>query len=291
MILVTGAAGKTGRAVIEALAAKGRAIRALVHRPEQRCMVEALGAQDVLAGDMRNAETMRRASRGVVAIYHICPNMHPDEEKIGQTVIAAARQSGVEQMVYHSVLHPQTELMPHHWKKLRVEEQLFESGLNVAILQPTAYMQNILTQWDRIAGEGIYAVPYAIETRLSLVDLVDVAEVAALVLTEPSHTGGTYELVGTEGLSQAEIAEELSEQLGRRVRAHVVPRDAWAQQARDAGLGPYQVQTLLQMFRYYEEYGLVGNPRVLHWLLERPPTPLAATIARAATSRSDQPGG
>jgi uncharacterized protein YbjT (DUF2867 family) len=53
MILVTGAAGKTGQAVIRALAARGKAVRALVHRPEQGRLVQASGAQEVIAGDMR----------------------------------------------------------------------------------------------------------------------------------------------------------------------------------------------------------------------------------------------
>lgn len=119
MILVTGAAGKTGRAVIRALAAKGESVRALVHRPEQIRLVEELGAQDVVVGDMRSQATMERAVREAQVVYHICPNVHPEEVGIGQTAIAAARSAGVQHFVYHSVLHPQIEAMPHHWLKMR----------------------------------------------------------------------------------------------------------------------------------------------------------------------------
>ena len=62
--------------------------------------------------------------------------------------IRAAQSAGVERFVYHSVLHPQVEIMAHHWQKMRVEEQLFESGLSFTILQPAAYMQNVLAGWD-----------------------------------------------------------------------------------------------------------------------------------------------
>jgi len=280
MILVTGAAGKTGQAVIRTLTAKGEKVRALVHRPEQTRTVEELGAQEVVVGDMRLQATMDRAARGAQAIYHICPNVHPDEIAIGQTVIAAARSAGVEHFVYHSVLHPQTEAMPHHWQKLRIEEHLFESGLPRTILQPTAYMQNLLAHWGQIVEQGTYSVPYAVETRLSLVDLEDVAEAAALVLTEPGHVGATYELVGTEGMSQTEVAAILSQQLGCPVCAQVVSLEAWAQRAGAAGLGDYQVETLLKMFRYYERYGFWGSPRVLGWLLGRPPTTLVDFVER-----------
>ncbi len=286
MILVTGAAGKTGRAVIRALTAKGEAVRALVHRPEQIRSVEALGAQQVVVGDMRLRATMDQAAQGVRAVYHICPNVSPDEVAIGQVAMVTARSAGVEHFVYHSVLHPQVEAMPHHWQKLRVEEQLFESGLSYTILQPAAYMQNVLAHWDQIMEQGVYPVPYAVETRLGMVDLEDVAEAAAVVLTEPGHAGAVYELAGAEVLSQAEVATILGQQLGRPVRAEAVPLETWERRARESGLGDYQVETLVKMFRYYERYGFWGNPRVLSWLLGRSPTTFAAFIERARCSQN-----
>jgi len=285
MILVTGAAGKTGRAIIRALAATGAAVRALVHRPEQVLPVEALGVGEVLVGDMRLPATMDQASRGVRAVYHICPNVSPDEVAIGQVAIAAARAAGVRHFVYHSVLHPQTEAMPHHWQKLRVEERLFESGLSNTILQPAAYMQNVLAHWDQILQQGVYPVPYPVETRLSMVDLEDVATAAAIVITEPGHTGATYELAGPEALSQTEVASLLSEKVGCPVRAQVVSLAAWEQRARASGLGDYQVETLIKMFRYYQRHGFTGNPRVLGWLLQRPPTTFEVFLERVARER------
>jgi uncharacterized protein YbjT (DUF2867 family) len=280
MILITGAAGKTGRAVLRALVARGETVRALVHRSEQMPPLEALGAQEVLAGDMRDQATMERAARGVRAVYHICPNVSPDEVAIGQAVITAARSAGVEHFVYHSVLHPQTEAMPHHWQKLRVEEKLFESGLPYTILQPSVYMQNVLAHWQHILAQGAYSIPYAVETRLGMVDLEDVAAAAAIVLTQAGHAGAIYELAGAEALTQVEVAAILSQQLGRPVRAEVISRQAWEERARASGLGDYQVQTLLKMFDYYERYGFWGNPRVLGWLLGRPPATFAAFVER-----------
>jgi len=280
MILVTGAGGKTGRAVIRALVARGETVRALVHRPEQGRLVEELGAHQVAVGDMRLRATMDRAVQGTRAIYHICPNVHPDEVAIGQTAIAAARSAGVQRFVYHSVLHPQVEAMPHHWLKLRVEERLFESGLPCTILQPAAYMQNVLAQWEHALEHGIYSVPYSIETRLGMVDLEDVAEAAAIVLTEPGHGGATYDLSSADVLSQTEVAAVLSQQLGRPVRAEAVPLETWEKRARESGLGNYQVETLAKMFQYYERHGFWGNPRVLGWLLGRPPTTFVAFVER-----------
>jgi uncharacterized protein YbjT (DUF2867 family) len=281
VILVTGAAGKTGRAVIRVLAAKGEAVRALVHRSEQVRLVEEMGAREVVVGDMRLQAAMDQAAWGVQTVYHICPNMSPDEVAIGQAAMSAARSAGVQHLVYHSVLHPQVEALPHHRQKLRVEEQLFESGLPCTILQPAAYMQNVLAYWSQITGQGVYPVPYAVETRLGMVDLEDVAEAAAIVLTEPGHVGATYELASAEVLSQAEAAAILSQQLGHPVRAEAVPLETWERRARESGLGDYQVETLVKMFHYYERYEFWGNPRVLGWLLGRPPATFAAFVERS----------
>ena len=281
MILVTGAAGKTGRALIRALDARGEDTRALVHRLEQARPVKELGAREVLVGEMRDPATMEQATRNVRAVYHICPNVSPDELAIGEVAIAAARSAGVEHFCYHSVLHPQTKGMPHHWLKSAVEEQLFRSGLNTTILQPAAYMQNVLAHWDKIVEQGILPIPYPATAQLSLVDLEDVAAAAATVLTEPGHTGATYELVGTKALSQNEVAAILSQRLDRPVRVEQIPLETWQDQARAAGLGEYQVDTLVKMFQYYAKYGFWGNPKVLGWLLGRPPTPFADFVERS----------
>ena len=160
MILVTGAAGKTGRAVVSALAAKGCSVRALVHRELQVDLLRSIGARDAIVGDMLSRSSITRAARDVNAIYHICPNVNPDEASFGRIAIEAAEEALVKKFVFHSVLHPQVERMPHHWLKMRVEEALFESKLDYTILQPAAYMQNVLSEWVSIVQYGVYNVPY-----------------------------------------------------------------------------------------------------------------------------------
>ena len=287
MILVTGAAGKTGRHVIQDLVGAGARVRALVHSRDHIQRVEEIGAIEILHGDMADRGTMDQAVLGIQAVYHIPPNVHPDEVAIGQTVISAAQSAEVDHFVYHSVLHPHIEAMPHHWQKMRVEEQLLTCGLAFTILQPAAYMQNILAQWDTMVGEGSYRVPYPLETRSSLVDLKDVAEAARLVLTEDGHEGATYELTGTTPMSQIEVAQTLSDVLGREVSAESTPIDDWKRGALDAGLGTYAIATLTQMFQYYGHHDFVGSMQILSWLLERPPTTLAEAIERERQRREN----
>jgi NAD(P)H dehydrogenase (quinone) len=281
MILVTGAGGKTGMAVIAALRRHGQVVRAFVRDERRAAAVSTLGARPII-GDFADPPTLTRAAEGARAIYHIGPNVSSAEIAFGRTAIAAAVQAGIEHVAYHSVLHPQIEAMPHHWDKLRVEELLLASGLAVTFLRPTAYMQNILAGWPAIRDSGIYRIPYPVTTRISLVDLADVAEAAALVLTTGGHAGAAYDLVGTPALTQDEVAVELGRALGRPVRAEAESVEGWEARARASGLGDHQRDTLTKMFRYYARHGLAGSPQVLHWLLGRPPGTLAAFARRAA---------
>jgi NAD(P)H dehydrogenase (quinone) len=286
MILVTGAGGKTGKAVIKALVARGVPVRAFARSSAHEAALTAIGVGEVVAGAMDDVDSLSRAVRGMNAIYHICPNVNPREVVFAKAIITAAINLSVSRLVYHSVLHPQIEAMPHHWNKLRVEEMLFSSGLDLTILQPTAYMQNSLAQWDVMKRDSIYRVPYPIETRLSLVDLDDVAEAAALVLTNDGYSGATYELVGTPPLSQIEIAETLGRALNKPVRAEAESVEAWDQRARSAGMDDYFRETLIKMFRAYARDGLKGNANVLSWLLGRPPTSLASFATRSAAAQA-----
>lgn len=287
-ILVTGTAGKTGLAVLRNLAPRidappeaAPSVRAMIRRPSQREAVAAVGITDIVAGDLCDDISLRAALEGVASIYHICPNVHPLETAIGQRVIARAVEAGVEHFVLHSVLHPQARAMPHHWAKLRVEEDLLESGLNYTILQPAPYMQNVLGQWRAVADGGTYEVPYAASTRISMVDLEDVAEVAGRVLTESGHRGAVYELAGDELLDQTEIASQFARCLDREVEAKVMDRNTWASRAQHAGLADHQIATLLAMFVYYERFGMAGNATVLRALLGRRPRSFAEFLDRA----------
>lgn len=286
MILVTGAAGKTGRAAVKALAGVGARVRALVRRREQADALKALGATAVCVGGFEDRDALAKAAAGVEAVYHICPNVSANEVAYARAVADAAKGQRVARFVYHSVLHPQIEAMPHHWAKMRAEEMLFGCGFALTILQPAAYMQNILGAWPGIVESGVFRVPYPVETRLSLVDLDDVAEAAARVLMTGGHAGATYELVGTPPLAQTEIAAMLAAALGRDVRAEAETIEPWEARARQSGIGEHERTTLAAMFRYYARHGLVGNANTLRWLLDRPPCDLPHFLRRTVAAQS-----
>ena len=285
MILVTGAGGKTGRALIKSFS-KVESVCAFVHRGEHVAGLKSLGAEKVIVGDLRDETAIRSGMDGARVVYHICPNMSRDEKMVGNLVIGEAKRAGVEHFVYHSVLHPQTEKMNHHWQKLRVEEMIFESGLPFTILQPAPYMQNLLAGWKSIVEEGVLRVPYSVHAKFSFLDLDDLAEAAKIVLTEAGHNNAVYELAGTLPISHVEVAEIFEKLLKRKVRAEKEEIGDWRLRAEGSGMSDYAIENLIRMFEYYDRWGLVGNPNVLQWILKREPGSLEEFILLSITDRN-----
>lgn len=255
-IAVISGRGKTGRAVVSALAEVGVAARPLgrAERPE-------LGT----------------ALTGCRAVYLMAPNMAPDEPALVREVLAAARSCGVARVVYHSVAAPYAPLMPHHVNKAVGEDLVRRSGVDWTILQPCAYVQNVL---PGLQGEnpGI-DVAYNLDAPFGLVDVMDVAQAAATVLTHAEHIGATYELGGPDLVGMRDVAAIAQEVLSRPVPAQRIdPRD-WAQ-GPGSGLDPREREWLLAMFDYYDQYGLPSRPRALAALLGRSPHDVRQVLTR-----------
>ena len=231
MIAVLGGHGKTGRAVCAALAARG-----VEARP--------LGRADWTS--------LATAVEGCAAAYLIAPNLHPDEPAYVTQALAALAEGGVGRVVYHSVASPYAPEMPHHLGKAVSEDLVRRSGLAWTILQPGAYLQNLdLT--------GPVEVPYDVDAVFGFADLSDVAEVAALVLTEDGHVGATYELA-TRVASVAGLAAEA----GVTARRTEERPGGW----------------LGAMFDYYDRHGLPVGTRTMAALLGRHPPSGSDSSAR-----------
>jgi uncharacterized protein YbjT (DUF2867 family) len=269
-----GASGKTGRAVTRALAARGFRVRAAVRSERAAERVYAAGAGELAVLDLETGAGLERALEDVWGVYHLAPNVHPDEVGMAERVTAAAAAVGTGRLVFHSVLHPDDASMPHHLRKAQAEEVVRAGGVPWTVLRPAAYHQNLLP--GALAGE--LAVPYSLDAPFSNVDLGDVALVAATVLCEPGHEGEAYDLAGPETLSVREMAARASEVLGRTVAAVETDRGAW-ETGPGAALPDAARQDLLAMFESYDREGLVGGSAWLWALLGHLPTTWAEAVA------------
>ncbi|GAB5458930.1 MAG: SDR family oxidoreductase [Henriciella sp.] len=282
ILLLTGANGRTGRAILKAMASRGLRVRAFVRDATQSKELKALGADEIAVGDFIDVASISAAVEGVAKILHIGPPMHVNEVEISARFLAAAKTHSVSHFIYYSVMHPILRDIRHHALKLEVEEKVVGSGLPYTIVQPSRYMQHLLPIWPHIVNEGVHAMPFSIKQHFSLVDLRDLAEACAIIAAEETHYYATYELAGPAALNQRDMAKIISEIIGKPVKAEAMSLEAMTEKARAAGASDDRVAQMCAMNGHYDAHGFRGNPNVLEFILGRAPTPFENYVKELA---------
>lgn len=282
MILVTAANGNQGSLLIPKLLAAKQPVRACVRSEASAERLRALGVQDVVVGDVSDPAVAAMAVRGVEKIYHVGPTAHPRERAMGFAVVDAARAEGVGHMVFSSVLHAITTDLVQHEIKRDIEEHLLSSGLEFTILQPSNYMLPLKLR--PVFERGVFELSWSLDRRQSLVDLDDVTDVACQVLADSErHAGATYELVAPGRYTAHELGEIIERVLGGPIEVREIDADtylkAWVGDADPAQVA-HQISVLRAITKRYSSHDFIGNPNVLTWLLERPPTSFEEYVRR-----------
>jgi uncharacterized protein YbjT (DUF2867 family) len=281
LILAVGAAGKFAGHVIPALVARGATVRGLVHEAKALASIRDEGAADVVVGDLRDRRSIAAALQDVDSVFYVAPAFLPDEAPAGVDFVAAVVKAGVRRLVFSSVIHPILSALPNHAAKAPVEEAILNSGLQYTILHPALFFQNYARTWRGIARSGLLAEPWSAETRFSRVDYRDVAETAAIALTEDRLLYGTFELCAEGWLNRHDVAALAGAVLGRPVLAERTDPDTLGDQA-----GPMR-----PMFKHYDHTGLRGNALTLRAILGREPRTLRAFFDEMnETPRATVPG-
>lgn len=217
-ILVTGATGRVGRQVVNQLVNRGADVRALVRDPSK---ADFPASVNVVQGDMLDLESLRRAFAGVRTLFLL--NVVAGDE-FTQALIAlnVARESGVERVVYLSVMHAERFVnVPHFAVKSGAERMIEQMGFSATILRPAYFMDNEHMAKDVIVNHGVYPMPIG-SKGIAMVDTRDIAEVAAIELIRRDTAPGklpieTINLVGPDTLTGAELASIWSQTLGRPI--------------------------------------------------------------------------
>ncbi len=222
MVLITGATGLTGRAVAQALAGHVP-LRLGLRDPKQEA--ERLPEGERVRFDFQNASLFKPALAGVTSVYLLRPPAMARPRAFAP-FLAAMRDAGVHRVAFLSVRGAGSNpLFPHHG----IERLIERSGLAWTHLRPNDFMQNFETvHRPDIRDRGELWAP-AGRGRASWVDVRDVAEAAARVLTEEGHEGRAYTLTGPEPLDFQEAAEIFSVRVGHEVRyrSPSLPRFLW----------------------------------------------------------------
>lgn len=248
MILVTGATGNNGVEIIKRLSAQGVAVRAMVRNAPASPIFPP--NVEIAVADFDDAASLQRALAGVDRAFLVTPSSEKVEDQQLRFVELAGK-SRVKHIVYLSQLHARKDspvrFLRYH---AAVESALKQSGIAYTNLRPNLYMQGLLLFRQMIATHGQIAAPIG-DARVSLVDVRDIAAVAAAALTEDGHEGKTYDITGPEALTHAEIANRLSEVLGKQVRFVDISDAAMLQALLSFHMPSWQAEGLVEDYGHY----------------------------------------
>ena len=282
-VLAVGAAGKFAGMVVPELVKRDVTVRGLTSSAEHAEKVRGNGAAEVAIGDLRKMDQLAAALDGVDRVFYIAPVFASDEVQMGLNMVSAAKAAGVRRIVFSSVIHPILSALGNHAAKAPVEEAIVASDLEYSILHPTLLYQNYAAAWPQVAKTGVFAEPYSAEKPVTRVDYRDVAEVAAIALTEDRLLHGTFELGAGSDLNRHGVTRVMGEALGREIKAETVPFDQWAEKAGLPADGPVR-SGLKAMYAWYDLHGFLGNPLTLRAILGREPRTLNAFFDELAAN-------
>ena len=217
-ILIIGATGNVGRQVVDQLVRRGADIRALVRDPSKAGL--PAGVRTV-QGDLLDIDAMRRAFDGVSTLF-LLNAVVPDEFTQALVALNLAREAGVDRVVYLSVIHSDRYLnVPHFAGKFGVERMLENMGFGATILRPAYFMDNDRSITDVVRDYGVYPMPIG-GKGLAMVDVRDIAEVAAIELLRRERSGeplplARINLVGPDTLTGEAVAAIWSSVLNRPI--------------------------------------------------------------------------
>jgi uncharacterized protein YbjT (DUF2867 family) len=234
-ILVTGANGNLGGAVVRALTSKDMTVIAAGTRPENMQMPQGI---DVCKIDYAQPETVAAALKDVDGLFLVAPPLDPEAPAKLNPVIDRAKAAGVRHVILNSALGvDQNDAAP-----LRViEKHLMASGLEYTILRPNFFMENFSSGFlaPMIAQGGIFLA--AGDAGTSFISIEDIAAVAAAAF-ERELFGAECNLTGPAALNHGQVANIISEVCGRQIQYHALTEEAMLQGARDQGMPEGAVQ-------------------------------------------------
>ena len=289
MILVTGATGLNGKELVRKLSARGVAVRALVRNPARAEAIATLPHVEIVQGDMAQPETLAASLRGVDRAMLISSS-DPTMLDVQSNFIDAAKQAGVKHVVKLSGIMPELD-SAFRFARMHgeIEKRLEASGMAFTHLRAGEFMPAYFRQVPNIIAKGAIFLPME-EARIASIDVGDIAEIAARVLTGAGHEGKIYPLTGPQALTMAEVAEKLSAATGNTIRYVNVPPEAARQAQLAAGMPPFLADALFELFaerRNGKEAKVWPDAAAL---LGRPPTSFDEFARRnAAVFRGEAP--
>lgn len=275
-VLVIGATGKTGRHVVEALVARGAKVRAAGRDPKPGAAEPGV---EPVRFDWEDRATWGPALAGADAVYLVGPVWQREPELLMHQLLGQAAAAGLRRVVLLSVLG--ADLLPSLVPMASWERDVRASGLEWTVLRPNWFQQNFGQGFGPALREhGALSLPASAGTALSFVDTRDVAEVAAIALTEDGHAGRTYELTGPDSLTHDQALALLAPALGRELTYTPLAAEGFAAGLRNSGVPERSVEWQLALFALMEAGGNAAVTSTVEDVTGHAPRSLASYAAQ-----------
>ncbi|MBC3788675.1 SDR family oxidoreductase [Spirosoma utsteinense] len=250
-LLITGATGTIGTELVNLLSRQGVVFRAMVRSAQDAETLSARPGVDAIIGDFDDPASLERALSGVKRAFLLTPSSERAEAQ-QLAFVDAARRAGVQHMVKLSQLAADAD-SPVRFLRYHavVEQAIRDSGMAYTFLRPNLFMQGLLSFRQTIAEQGKLFAPIG-DTPISLIDIRDIAGVAATAMTGPGHAGKIYTLTGPEALTHAQLAAQLSTSLGHSVTFVDIPPAVLRDELTKAGFPDWQADGLVEDYAHYK---------------------------------------
>ncbi|CAM3192633.1 SDR family oxidoreductase [Vibrio rarus] len=258
-ILVLGATGNTGSAIINQLKDKQADFNVMATRYEAASKLN-LEKERIRIGNFNDVSSLISAFKDIQKIYLLTP-IHPSATTWVKNVIQAAKEAGVKHIVKQSGLKASLDATSEVIREHAYTDNLIkQSGLDYTLIQPNTFFQNFYANLPSINAESRFYSSLG-DTALSLVDINDVAAVAVVALTESGHEGKTHHITGSEALTSTQHAQLLSDASGKKITYIDIPEVALVGALKEAGLGDWLSDKIGGMITWFQQgdYGLTTN--------------------------------
>ena len=281
MILVTGATGSVGSAVVRELIDRRVApVRAMYRNRNDREKVPA-GAEAV-AADFSDPPSLAGALDGVDAAYLVCAPV-PQLVELETNFLHACRDAKTPNVVINSALGAGDFAKSFPSWHRKVEDEARRLSLPATILRPNGFMQNIGAYMAPTirTQDAFYATIGA--AAISFIDVRDVASAAAETLLSKRWAGQVFELSGSEAVTYEELAGRISRKVGRPIKYVNLTPGQMRQAMTGAGVPDWQATALLELEEYYQSGKGAASDESLRQLLGRPPRTLDGYLTESAS--------
>lgn len=249
-ILITGATGNIGTQLTKLLAALKVPFRAMVRKTEDAKSFADLEGVEVVVGDFNDEKTIAEALRGIERAF-LLTNSSEQAETQQTNFVETAKRGGIKHIVKQSQwaadINSPVRFLRYH---AAVEDKIKDSGIAYTFLRPNLFMQGLLGFKESIVNQDKFFAAIG-DAKISVVDVRDIAAVAATALTEDGHENKIYNLTGPEALSHKEMAEKLSAALNRQIQFVDVSPEAMCEALNSAGFPDWQADGLIEDYAHY----------------------------------------